>query len=75
MSSVFAGGRASSLLTIFNSSTDDASSAFSFEHFSRIDDRLLLESEKLGTRCKGVNIYENHIAYVEANLLNNTQTS
>ena len=31
MSSVFAGGRASSLLTIFNSSTDDASSAFSFE--------------------------------------------
>jgi hypothetical protein len=49
ISSELVGGRASSLLTVFNASTDDTTSDFSFEHLSRIDDLLLLESEKSGT--------------------------
>ena len=43
-SSVFVGGKPHRLETEFNSSTAETISAFSFEHFARMEDRLLLES-------------------------------
>ena len=46
MSSEFAVGKPRRVRTVFSSTTEDIISDFSFEHFIRMDDCLLLESIK-----------------------------
>ena len=46
-SSVFVGGKPQRLEMEFDSSTAETISAFSLEHFARMEDRLLLESASI----------------------------
>ena len=51
-SSVFVGGKPQRLATEFSSSTTEMISAFSFEHFARMEDRRLLESVRINNNFR-----------------------